>query len=188
MSEAEGSAAGTAPAEIVIVVAVAKNGVIGRDNDLPWRLSSDLKRFRALTMGRPIVMGRKTFQSIGRPLDGRRTIVVTRDPGFQVDGVETVGSIEAAIARGRAVATETGAGEVMITGGGEIYAQALAHADRVELTEVDLTPETAGAALFPTLEPADWQETARIVGERGERDAAEFAFVTYRRRDASRPS
>jgi dihydrofolate reductase len=169
----------TSDPRVVIVVAVARNGVIGRDNDMPWRLSSDLKHFRRVTMGRPVVMGRKTFESIGRPLDGRTNIVVTRDPAFAVDGVVVVRSLAEALAVGRAVARRDGVDEIMITGGGQIYAEALAGADRVVLTEVDLRPE--GSVRFPELDPATWRETERVAGERGPKDEAGFAFVVYDR-------
>ncbi|WP_261969959.1 dihydrofolate reductase [Prosthecodimorpha staleyi] len=167
--------------EIALVAAVARNGVIGRDNDLPWRLSSDLRHFRRLTMGRPILMGRRTFQSIGKPLDGRTNIVITRDPAFAVDGVVVAASLEAALRLGREIAIRDGADAVMVTGGGEIYAEAMPHADVLHLTEVDLAP--AGTVRFPAIDPLIWQETARVPGERGPRDEAGFAFVTYRRRD-----
>lgn len=165
---------------IVIVVAVARNGVIGRDNGMPWRLPSDLRHFRRLTMGRPIVMGRKTFESIGRPLDGRTNIVVTRDPAYRPAGVEVVHSLDEAIRLGAGIAAQDGVGEVMITGGGQIYAEALPLADRVHLTEVDLAPE--GGTRFPPLDPAEWREIAREAGVPGPKDEAGFAFVAYARR------
>lgn len=166
--------------EIVIVVAVARNGVIGRDNAMPWRIGSDLRHFRAVTMGRPVVMGRKTFESIGRPLDGRTNIVVTRDPDFAAAGVVRAGSLGEALEIARSVADRDGVGEIMVTGGGQIYAEALPWADRVELTEVALEP--VGGTVFPPLDPQIWREVARRPGERGPRDEADFAFVTYRRR------
>lgn len=167
--------------EIALVAAVARNGVIGRDNDLPWRLSSDLRHFRRLTMGRPILMGRRTFQSIGKPLDGRTNIVITRDPAFAVEGVEVAASLAAALQLGRAIAIRDGVDAVMVTGGGQIYAEAMPCADVLHLTEVDLAPE--GAVHFPAIDPSVWQETDRVPGEPGPRDDAGFAFVTYRRRD-----
>lgn len=175
------SAPGIVP-EIVIVVATAANRVIGRDNDLPWRIPSDLKHFKAMTLGRPMVMGRRTFQSIGRPLPGRTTIVVSRDAGFSAEGITVVGSLDAALAEARAVAARDHVDAVMVVGGGEIYAQALAIADRVEVTEVKLAPDVAGAVLFPVLDPMVWVESARVAGERGPRDDADFDFVTWRRR------
>jgi dihydrofolate reductase len=168
--------------EVFAVVAAATNRVIGRDNQLPWRISSDLKHFKRLTMGCPIVMGRRTFTSIGRPLPGRTNIVVTRDAGFAADGVVVVGSLEAALAEGARAARATGAAGIALVGGGDVYAQALPLTDRVELTEVKLAPDTVGAVLFPELSATDWVEVARVPGERGEKDEADFDFVTLRRR------
>lgn len=168
--------------EVFAVVAAATNRVIGRDNALPWRISSDLKHFKALTLGCPVVMGRKTFASIGKPLPGRTNIVVTRDAGFAAEGVVVAGSLEAALAEGARVARETGAAGIALIGGGDVYAQALALTDRVELTEVKLAPDPAGAVLFPALPASDWAEVSRVAGERGERDEADFDFVTLRRR------
>ncbi|MER2606998.1 MAG: dihydrofolate reductase [Siculibacillus sp.] len=168
--------------EIVVVVAAARNGVIGRDGDLPWRISSDLKHFKATTMGLPMIMGRRTWASIGKALPGRTTIVVSRDPAFAAEGALTATSLEAALDRARAVAAASGAGVIAVVGGGEIYRQALASADRIELTEVDLEPPLAGAVTFPALDPAEWVETARVAGARGAKDEADFAFVTLRRR------
>jgi dihydrofolate reductase len=172
----------TADAEIVVVVAAARNRVIGRDGGLPWRLPTDLAHFKALTMGLPMVMGRRTHASIGRPLPGRHTIVVSRDRDLVLDGVEVVGSFEAAIAAGRRVARERGVGAVAIVGGAEIYALALPVADRIELTEVALEPPTDGAVLLPVLPVEQWVETARIHGDPSVKDDAGFDFVTLRRR------
>ena len=159
---------------VSLIAAVARNGAIGADGGLPWRLSSDLKRFKALTMGKPLVMGRKTFDSVGRPLPGRRVIVVTRDAGWTRPDVETANSLEAALA------LAAGADEIMIGGGGEIYAQALPLAARLYLTEVDLAPD--GDVRFPDIDPALWREARRELGARGPKDEADFAFVEYERR------
>lgn len=159
---------------VVLVAAVARNRVIGSKGDLPWRLPADMKRFKAITLGKPMVMGRKTFESIGRPLPGRRTIVVTRDADWSADGVETARSLEAALALARSGQPD----EIVVAGGGEIYAQALPLADALRLTWVEAEP--AGDALFPALDPADWRETAREPhAAEGERPA--FAFVDYSR-------
>ena len=168
--------------EVFAVVAAATNRVIGRDGGLPWHISSDLKHFKRLTMGCPIVMGRRTFGSIGRPLPGRTNIVVTRDPGFAAEGVTAVGSLEAALAEGARVARASGAAGIALVGGGDVYAQALPVTDRVELTEVKLAPDPSGAVVFPELPAGDWIEVARVAGERTERDEADFDFVTLRRR------
>lgn len=168
--------------EIVVVAAVARNGVIGREGDLPWRLPSDLARFKATTMGLPMIMGRRTWASIGRPLPGRTTIVVSRDGGFAAPGAIVVGSLEAAFGEAERVAAASGAAAIAVVGGGEIYAQAMPRADRLELTEVALEPTGEGIVRFPAIDPAVWVETARVAGERGPRDEADFAFVTWRRR------
>lgn len=171
--------------ELVAIVAAAQNGVIGRDGDLPWRIPSDLAHFKALTMGRPMIMGRRTWASIGRALPGRTTIVVSRDPTFRAEGAEVVASLGAAIERGRAIATRDGVDTVAVVGGGEIYAQALSFTDRIERTEVKLAPSRDGAVVFPVLDPAEWVETARVAGTRGPRDEADFDFVTLRRQRRS---
>ncbi|MEW5424740.1 dihydrofolate reductase [Amorphus sp. 3PC139-8] len=164
-------------ASVVLVAAVAKNGVIGRDNGLPWRLSTDLKRFKALTMGAPMVMGRKTFQSIGKPLPGRRTIVVTRDPTFLADGVTVALSLDEALRAARAEAADMGAERIAVVGGAEIYRAAIGKADRLEITEVDGTVE--GDARFPDIVPGEWRETARELVPAGEKDDHAMSFVSY---------
>lgn len=165
-------------ASVSIIAAVAENGVIGRDNDMPWKLSSDLKRFKALTMGKPIIMGRKTFQSIGKALPGRLNIVITRDPDFKAEGASVVSSLDAAL---QAARDEAGVGtEIMVIGGGEIYAQAMALASTLYITEVQARPE--GDARFPAIEAVLWQEISRDPVERGERDSADTMMVVYKRR------
>ncbi len=164
---------------IVLVVAVADNGVIGAAGGMPWRLSSDLKEFRRLTMGKPIVMGRKTFAAIGKPLDGRDNIVVTRDAAFSAPGVTVAPSIAAALAAAERFAAERGADEIAVIGGGEIYAATIGAADRLYVTEVHATPE--GDTRFPPIEAAEWRETSRMEGTRGPRDSAAFDFVVYER-------
>ena len=168
------------PRPLLLVAAVARNGVIGADNRLLWRLPSDMKRFKALTMGMPLVMGRKTFESIGRPLPGRETIVVTRDPAFAAEGVHVAHDLSAALALAQDRATATGAGAVVIAGGGEIYARSIALADRLAITEVALAPD--GDARFPPIDPAHWREVRRDPGVRGPKDEADFCFVDYQRR------
>jgi dihydrofolate reductase len=167
--------------DVVIHAAVAENGTIGADGGLPWRLSSDLKRFKEGTMGRPIVMGRKTFESIGRPLPGRLNIVVTRDPAWRREGVETVGSLDDAIklatVRARCM---TGVEEVAVIGGGQIYAQAIPVADRLHITRV--LADVEGDTRFPDIDPAVWTETQREDLPAGERDSHATRFCIYRRR------
>lgn len=166
---------------IVLVAAVAKNGVIGRDNQLIWRLKSDMKHFRALTMGKPMIMGRKTFDSIGKPLPGRRTIILTRDAAFRVEGAEVAHSLDAARALAAKAAAEMGVDEIMVVGGAEIYAAFLPEASRLEITEVMLEPE--GDAFFPAISPTDWAETRREAHQRSADDEAEFVFLRFERRN-----
>jgi len=167
------------PPTFLLVAAVARNGVIGSNNRLLWRLSGDLKRFKALTMGKPLVMGRKTFQSIGRALTGRETIVVTRDPALAPAGALVAHSLEAALKLAADRAAAMGAEAIVIVGGAEIYAQTIGRADRLAITEVALEPE--GDARFPPIDPLQWREVRREKGERGPRDEADFAFVDYQR-------
>lgn len=180
MSEIQSEQKPEGAPEVVIVVAVAKNGVIGADNALPWRLSSDLRHFKAMTFGKPVVMGRKTFESLGRPLPGRPNIVVTRKPEMAPEGAEAQGSLSEALALAAKRAAEIGAGEIAIIGGGQIYREAMEIADRLEITEVSASPE--GDTHFPEIKASVWEEVRREAGERGPKDNAEFAFVTYRRK------
>jgi len=155
--------------------------VIGADNDMPWKLSTDLKRFKKLTLGRPVVVGRKTFLSFGgKALPGRPHIVISRDPDYAPEGAEAAISLDAALERAGVLADELGVDEIMCIGGGQIYAQAMKVADRLELTEVDAEPE--GDTRFPDIDPAIWEEVGRVPGERGDRDSADFTFVTYCRK------
>lgn len=165
---------------IVFVVAAADNGVIGRNNALPWRLPSDLKRFKALTFGKPVIMGRKTFQSIGRPLPGRTNIVLTRDATFCARGIVAATSKEAALELAQGDAMRRGADSIAIIGGGDIFALYTDQADRIELTRVHDAPE--GDAFFATPDPARWNEAERVRHSAGAGDSADFTYVTYRRR------
>ena len=166
-------------APLILVAAVARNGVIGADNRLLWRLPSDLRHFKSLTMGKPLVMGRKTYQSIGRLLPGRETIVVTRDRRFSPEGALVAHSLEAALALAAERAAAMGADAIVIAGGGELYAQTLPRADRLAITEVALEPE--GDVRFPPIDPEVWREVGREPGVRGPRDEADFSFVEYAR-------
>lgn len=132
-----------------LIVAVARNGVIGRGNALPWHLPADLKHFKAVTLGKPVIMGRKTFESIGRPLPGRKNIVVTRNAGFRAEGCEVVASLEAALA----VCVD--AEEVFVIGGAQLYAEALGKADRIYLTRIEADIE--GDTFFPPFDSARWR-------------------------------
>ena len=169
---------------IVILVAVADNGVIGRDNALIWRLRSDLQRFKALTLGRPMVMGRKTYQSIGKPLPGRETIVVTRDAAFQPDGVLIASDLTSALALAQQRAALSGADSVPVVGGGEIYRQALPLADMIRLTRVHACPE--GDVTFPDPDLTQFEEIAREAHKAGEFDQYPFTFIDYCRKTATK--
>lgn len=165
---------------IVFVVAVAENGVIGANGAMPWRLKSDLRRLKALTIGKPVIMGRKTFASIGRPLPGRTNIVVTRDRGFREAGVVVTNTIADAMAIATGDALRRFATEIAVIGGAEIYAQSIDRADRLEITEVHARPD--GDTRFATFDAADWEEVARVRNPAGPDDSADFSYVTYRRR------
>jgi len=166
--------------EIVLIVGVADNGVIGSGSAIPWRLKSDMQRFKALTLGKPVVMGRKTFASIGRPLPGRTNIVVTRDAGFRARGAVVATSFDAARAVAIGDALRRSAGEIAVIGGAEIYAQWMEIADRLEITEVHARPE--GDTYLAAIDAAAWEEAARVRNPAGPDDSADFSYVTYRRR------
>ncbi len=159
--------------EIVLVAALAKNGVIGREGALPWRLPDDLERFKALTIDKPIVMGRKTYASIGRPLPKRRNVVLSRSP-HAIEGVEVVASVADALALLR------DAPEVCVIGGGEIYGAFLPHATKLELTHVET--EVEGDARFPSIDEASWQVIAETHHEADAQHAHPMRYVTYVRR------
>jgi dihydrofolate reductase len=170
--------------DIVLLAAIAENGVIGRANTLPWRLKSDMQHFRASTMGKPVVMGRKTYQSIGKPLKGRTTIVVSRDPAFATSGVLVAPSLTAALSAARGDALRRSANTIIVAGGGDIYVQAIPTATRLSITEVHKRVE--GDARFPAIDPKLWRETARSEHQPEEDDEVSFAFVTYERINAAK--
>jgi dihydrofolate reductase len=163
---------------IVLIIAAADNNVIGRDGGLPWRLKSDLQHFRSLTMGKPVVMGRKTYRSIGRPLPGRTNVVVSRDPTFAAPGLIVAPSFTAAldVARGDALRR---ASDIMVIGGAEIFAQAIPLAQRLELTRVRLRPH--GDVTLPDFSAAEWREVARRDVSPGPQDEAAFTILSYER-------
>ena len=167
-----------APPAFALIAAVARNGVIGANNALPWRLPADLKRFRSLTTGHSIVMGRRTWESIGRPLPERQNIVVTRSPRYIAAGALVVPSLDAALAAATLPAP------VFCIGGGEIYRAALPHADALYLTEIDR--DFDGDASFPAFDRRVWRETARESNTSDSPDGLAYAFVTYRRAPTAR--
>jgi dihydrofolate reductase len=156
-----------------VVVAADERGGIGRGGGLPWHLPEDLKRFKAITMGKPIVMGRRTWDSIGRPLPGRRSIVVSRQAGLAIEGAEVVGSLE------QALRAASDAPEVCVIGGAELYRLALPRADVVHLTRVHATVEAD--TFLPALDPSDWEEVSSERHDADERHAHPYSFVTLRR-------
>jgi len=163
---------------VSLVVAAAANGVIGRDNQMPWHVPEDLAHFKRLTLGHPVVMGRKTYESIlaalGKPLPGRTNIVLTRQAGFEAPGCIVAASLDAALAAVREAV------EIFVIGGAEIYRLALAHADRVYLTLIDAAFD--GDATFPALDPALWHEAEREHHPPAGGRAFGFAFLRYDRR------
>jgi len=168
--------------ETVLIVAVAENGVIGAGGAIPWRLKGDMQRFKAVTIGKPVVMGRKTFISLKRALPHRTNIVVTRDQDFRAAGAVVTTSLEVARALARADALRRSAGEIVVIGGAEIYAQWMDYADRLEITEVHAAIE--GDTRFPAIDPSSWQETGRNRHAASADDTANYSYVTYRRRNA----
>lgn len=165
--------------KLSLIAALAENGVIGRDNKLPWHLPNDLKYFRAVTIGKPVIMGRRTWESLGRPLPGRTNIVITRQSGYEASGAKVVSTLDAALQLAAQVALIDGQDECVVIGGAEIYALALPRCERLYLTEVHATVE--GDAYFPPFDRARWREVRR------ERFAAEgpnpfdYSFVVYER-------
>ncbi|WP_210397138.1 dihydrofolate reductase [Motiliproteus sediminis] len=165
---------------LAAIVAQAQNRVIGNRNRLPWHLPEDLKYFKSVTLGKPIIMGRKTFESIGRPLPGRTNIVVTRDPAYQRDGIEVVHSLDQAIERAEQVALINGGDEALVIGGAELYAQALPRIERLYLTQVH--DEVEGDAYFPAFDPAEWQQSARQDFSSSGCNPFDYSFIVLERR------
>ena len=169
-----------APLPVVLIAAIADNGVIGDDNRLIWRLKTDLRHFRSLTLGRPVLMGRNTFLSIGKPLPGRETVVLTRDPAFRPDGVHVAHSLDEALSTGQRLGQGMGADSVTVAGGADVYRQALPLAQRLELTLVHATPD--GDALFPEWDRSAFVAEGREGHARSPDDEHAFTFATFRRR------
>lgn len=170
-------------AAIVLVVAMARNRVIGSQGTMPWRVPSDLKRFRTVTWGKPMIMGRKTWKAIGRALPGRESVVVTSDPQFAAEGAHVVHSLEAALERARQLAVQLSADEIAVIGGGEVYAQVMDLAERIYMTELDCTP--AGDVEFPEIDPGQWLEESRTVHPASPGDDCGSSYVDYIRKAAS---
>lgn len=165
---------------VAIIVCAARNRTIGRDGQMPWRMPSDLKHFKALTLGKPVVMGRKTYQSIGKALTGRANIVVSRQAGLSLPDATVVSDLATGIVEGRRVAAATGASEVMVIGGGEIYAWALPLAQRIYLTR--LAADIDGDAVFPALPETDWTVVSRTALPTTPRDDFTAEIIVYERK------
>jgi dihydrofolate reductase len=168
--------------EIVLIAAVADNGVIGAGNAMPWRLKSDLQRLRARTSGKPVIMGRKTYLSIGKPLSARTNIVVSRDAEFGAPGLIVTPTVESALGVARGDALRRGVDRIMVLGGGRIYAAMMPSATELDITHVHASP--AGDVFFPTIDAGVWHEVERINPPRMPEDSDPFSFVTYRRKAA----
>ncbi|MCA9623296.1 MAG: dihydrofolate reductase [Myxococcales bacterium] len=169
---------------VALIAAVAENRVIGADGRSPWRLPSDFAFFKRTTLGKPIIMGRKTFESIGKPLPGRTTIIVTGQAGYRPEGVRVCRDLATALDLGQQVAAADGVDEVMIGGGARIYAEAMPLADRLYVTHVALAPE--GDTLFPPIDADTWVVVDRPQLSRSDKDTAEFAVNIYERRKPAR--
>jgi dihydrofolate reductase len=165
---------------LVLVVAVAENGVIGVDGGLPWRIKADLQRFRSITMGKPLLMGRATYESIGRPLDGRDNIVLTRQAGFQAEGVIVAHDLASALDMGQEMAEARGAAEICVIGGAALFSETLPIAGRVHLTHVEGAPR--GDVFFSALSDAEWVAVSREPLPECDGDTARGTYVVYERR------
>ncbi|MHA6728950.1 dihydrofolate reductase [Devosia sp. A369] len=168
---------------IAMIAGVAENGVIGSDQTIPWRVPSDMAFFKRATMGKPIVMGRKQFETVGRPLPGRANIVITRQQDYQPEGVLVVHSIDAAIEQARQIAEVDGVDEIMVIGGGELYAQLMDRADRLYISHIDLAP--AGDVVFPTIAPEQWVVVDLPEVTPSPKDEATYRVKVYDRRTAT---
>ncbi len=167
---------------VSIVAAVAENGVIGRKGDLPWRIPSEMRHFRRLTLGKPVIMGRTTFASLKKPLGGRDNIILTRQPDVQAGGAIVVGSVEEALDLAADCARRRNAGEIMVIGGAEIYAAMVPYARRLYLTRVHASPE--GDAYFPSIDLTDWAERQRCDHLREAGDDYDYSTFLFEREEA----
>jgi dihydrofolate reductase len=166
--------------ELAAIVAVAENGVIGRDNALPWHLPEDLRYFKRVTMGKPILMGRKTWESIGRALPGRTSIVISRDPAYRAEGAIVVTTLDEAMTRGVGIARSDGVRELLVIGGAAIYAEALPRLRRLYLTRVHAAPQ--GDAFLPPLDLDQWREVSREFHAACATNPYDYSFIVYERR------
>jgi len=164
---------------LAVIVAAAQNGVIGRNNALPWHLAEDLRYFKRITMGKPVVMGRKTFESIGRPLPGRTNIVITRNPAYRAREIKVVSSLDEALSLAAHIARIEGAEEVVVIGGAEIYRESIPRADRLYLTEVHADVE--GDAVLPEIDWSAWREVSRERHPAQAPNPYDYSFVCYER-------
>jgi len=162
-----------------LIVAVSENGIIGKDNDMPWKISSDLQYFKKVTMDKPVIMGRKTFESIGKPLPGRVNIVITRDTNFTAEGVITAHSVDMALDVAKSMAEVKKIKEVMVIGGAQIYELCLPEADRLYLTRIHA--EIDGDTSFADLNPKEWIEYSREDHQAGEKDSHDYSFIVLDR-------
>lgn len=176
---------GTKP-RIAIVVAIGENGIIGAKGDMPWRLSSDLKRFKQITIGKPVIMGRKTFDAIGAALPGRMNIVITRNPAFDAQGVKVAGNLSTAVAIAVERAIADGVDEICIIGGGQIYVEAMPLADRLYVTHVLASP--SGDTVFPPIEGNVWRLADEETFPAGEKDTAATRYAVYERIQEAMPA
>lgn len=165
---------------IAMIAGVARNNVIGADGGIPWKIPSDMAFFKRTTMGKPIVMGRKQYETVGKPLPGRTNIVVTRQPDYAPQGVIVANSLDAALEKAREIASADGVGEAMVIGGGDVYAQAMPLAGRLYISHVDLEPQ--GDVLFPPIDPAVWQVVEEPEVPMSDKDSAAFRVRVYERR------
>lgn len=163
--------------KVVLVAAIGENGVIGREGQLPWRLKSDLQHFKQITLNKPMIMGRKTYESIGHALKDRTNIVLSRDLSLTAPGTVRATSLDAAFSSARADAQKRGVDEVMVIGGGDIFDICMPFADRLEITRVHASP--AGDVMFPPIDPQLWRETRRERHARGPDDDTDFTVLTY---------
>ncbi len=162
-----------------MIVATAENNVIGKDNSMPWHLPADLAYFKKVTLGKPIIMGRKTYESIGRPLPGRRNIVISRDENYSADGVDTVTSVEQALALVDGSSGGDAVAEIMVIGGGAIYQHCLPNADRLYVTHIKATID--GDTKFPNYDDGCWRKTASELRASDDKNAYELDFCVYQR-------